>query len=76
MVNGGATIGATFTLCVSASAQALYYRALPREAAPPVCRRSATRHPWNSLLFLLPLLAAYEGGILWLGGTVASKTSN
>lgn len=30
---------------------------------------SATRHPWNSLLFLLPLLAAYEGGILWLGGT-------
>ena len=27
VVNGGATIGATFTLCVSASAQALYYRA-------------------------------------------------
>jgi hypothetical protein len=30
---------------------------------------SATRHPWPSLLFLLPLLAAYEGGVLWLGGT-------
>jgi membrane protease YdiL (CAAX protease family) len=28
----------------------------------------ATRHPWPSLLFLLPLLAAYEGGIFWLGG--------
>jgi membrane protease YdiL (CAAX protease family) len=28
----------------------------------------ATRHPWPSLLFLLPLLLAYEGGILWLGG--------
>lgn len=29
---------------------------------------SATRHPWASLLFLLPLLAAYEGGVLWFGG--------
>jgi membrane protease YdiL (CAAX protease family) len=29
----------------------------------------ATRHPWPCLLFLLPLLAAYEGGIIWLGGT-------
>jgi hypothetical protein len=29
----------------------------------------ATRHPWPSLLFLLPLLLAYEAGILWLGGT-------
>jgi hypothetical protein len=28
----------------------------------------ATRHPWPSLLLLLPLLAAYEGGIFWLGG--------
>ncbi|HKI34844.1 MAG TPA: CPBP family glutamic-type intramembrane protease [Gemmataceae bacterium] len=28
----------------------------------------ATRHPWPSLLFLLPLLVAYEGGIFWLGG--------
>jgi hypothetical protein len=30
---------------------------------------SATRHPWPNLLFLLPLLLAYEAGILWLGGT-------
>ena len=30
---------------------------------------TATRHPWPCLLFLLPLLAAYEGGVLWLGGT-------
>jgi hypothetical protein len=29
---------------------------------------AATRHPWPCLLFLLPLLAAYEGGVLWLGG--------
>lgn len=29
---------------------------------------SATRHPWPCLLFLLPLLLAYEGGVLWLGG--------
>jgi CAAX prenyl protease-like protein len=28
----------------------------------------ATRHPWPSLLFLLPLLAAYEAGIYYLGG--------
>jgi hypothetical protein len=28
----------------------------------------ATRHPWPSLLFLLPLLLAYEGGVVWLGG--------
>jgi membrane protease YdiL (CAAX protease family) len=28
----------------------------------------ATRHPWPSLLFLLPLLASYEAGIYCLGG--------
>jgi hypothetical protein len=28
----------------------------------------ATRHPWPCLLFLLPLLGAYEGGVLWVGG--------
>jgi hypothetical protein len=28
----------------------------------------ATRHPWPCLVFLVPLLAAYEGGLLWLGG--------
>jgi membrane protease YdiL (CAAX protease family) len=28
----------------------------------------ATRHPWSCFLFLLPLLAAYEGGVLLLGG--------
>jgi hypothetical protein len=26
---------------------------------------SATRHPWASLLFLTPLLAAYEAGVWW-----------
>jgi hypothetical protein len=30
---------------------------------------SATRHPWPCLLFVLPLLAAYEYGVLVLGGT-------
>jgi hypothetical protein len=28
----------------------------------------ATRHPWPSLLFVLPLLAAYEAGVIYLGG--------
>jgi membrane protease YdiL (CAAX protease family) len=28
----------------------------------------ATRHPWPCLLFLLPLLAAYEAGVYYLGG--------
>lgn len=28
----------------------------------------ATCHPWPCLLFLLPLLLAYEGGVLWFGG--------
>ena len=30
---------------------------------------SATKHPWPCFLFLLPFLTAYEGGVLWLGGT-------
>jgi Type II CAAX prenyl endopeptidase Rce1-like len=29
---------------------------------------ASTRHPWPCLLFLLPLLVAYEAGVLWLGG--------
>ncbi len=29
---------------------------------------AATRHPWPSLLFVVPLLLAYEGGVLCLGG--------
>ena len=29
---------------------------------------AATRHPWPCLLFLLPLLLAYEAGVIWLGG--------
>lgn len=37
---------------------------------------SATRHPWASLLFLTPLLAAYEGGVWWLGGDHASQVRN
>src|SRR5262249_55460996 len=28
----------------------------------------ATRHPWSCFLFLVPLLAAYEGGVWLLGG--------
>jgi hypothetical protein len=37
---------------------------------------SATRHPWPCLLFLLPLLAAYEGGVFWLGGAQAPAVRN
>lgn len=36
----------------------------------------ATRHPWSCLLFLAPLLAAYEGGVLWLGGDQAARLRN
>ena len=28
----------------------------------------ATRHPWPCLLFVLPILVAYEAGVLLLGG--------
>jgi membrane protease YdiL (CAAX protease family) len=28
----------------------------------------ATRHPWPSMVFVLPLMAAYEAGVLKLGG--------
>ncbi|HEV3203959.1 MAG TPA: CPBP family glutamic-type intramembrane protease [Gemmataceae bacterium] len=37
---------------------------------------TSTRHPWPCLLFLLPLLAAYEGGVLWLGGTQPEALRN
>ncbi len=29
---------------------------------------AATRHPWPCLVFLMPLLLAYEGGLFWYGG--------
>jgi membrane protease YdiL (CAAX protease family) len=37
---------------------------------------TATRHPWPCLLFLLPLLLAYEVGVLWLGGTQPDALRN
>jgi hypothetical protein len=37
---------------------------------------SATRHPWASLLFLTPLLAAYEGGVWWLGADSPNQFRN
>lgn len=36
----------------------------------------STRHPWSSVLLLAPLLAAYEGGVLWLGGDRATQLRN
>jgi hypothetical protein len=36
----------------------------------------STRHPWASLLFLVPLVAAYEAGVLWLGGDQADRLRN
>lgn len=36
----------------------------------------ATRHPWACLVFLLPLLAAYEGGIIFLGGNQPATLRN
>lgn len=37
---------------------------------------AATRHPWAGLVFLLPLLAAYELGVAWLGGPNALAYRN
>jgi hypothetical protein len=37
---------------------------------------ASTRHPWAGFLFLLPLLLAYEGGVLWLGGDQAARLRN
>jgi hypothetical protein len=37
---------------------------------------AATRHPWPCLLFLLPLLAVYEAGVLWLGGSQPETLRN
>lgn len=36
----------------------------------------ATRHPWPCLLFLLPLLIAYEAGVWWLGGAESEALRN
>ena len=36
----------------------------------------ATRHPWACLLFLLPLLIAYEVGVHWFGGTESHVLRN
>ncbi len=37
---------------------------------------SATRHPWPCLIFLVPLLAVYECGVIWLGGAAPEKLRN
>lgn len=37
---------------------------------------SATRHPWACLVFLLPLLLLYEGGVLAFGGSDPSALRN
>jgi membrane protease YdiL (CAAX protease family) len=36
----------------------------------------ATRHPWSCVLFVLPLLAAYEAGVRWLGSAVLEEHRN
>lgn len=36
----------------------------------------ATRHPWACLLFLVPLLLAYELGVLWLASSHADALRN
>ncbi len=37
---------------------------------------SSTRHPWACLLFLGPLLVAYESGVLWLSGEHSDRLRN
>jgi membrane protease YdiL (CAAX protease family) len=48
----------------------------PRRTPEPVPYSRATRHPWPCLLFLLPLLAAYEAGVVWIGGAHADAFRN
>jgi membrane protease YdiL (CAAX protease family) len=36
----------------------------------------ATRHPWPTLLIMLPLLIVYEAGVLWLGGAKPEMLRN
>jgi hypothetical protein len=36
----------------------------------------ATLHPWSCLIFVLPLLALYEGGVLWLGAAQPEALRN
>lgn len=43
---------------------------------PPRGYFAATRHPWPCLMFLIPLLLVYEGGILWLGGAQPDALRN
>ncbi|MGE3803681.1 MAG: CPBP family glutamic-type intramembrane protease [Gemmataceae bacterium] len=53
--------------------------AVPPITAVPAARYhylQATRHPWPSLLFLLPLLAVYECGVFWLGGSHPDEVRN
>jgi hypothetical protein len=42
----------------------------------PLGYLQATRHPWPCLVFLIPLLLAYEAGVLWLGGTQPDALRN
>jgi hypothetical protein len=37
---------------------------------------SATHHPWSSLIFVLPLLAFYECGVVWLGAAEPETVRN
>jgi hypothetical protein len=46
------------------------------ESPPTATYLTATRHPWPCLLFVLPLLAVYELGVLLLGGTQAMALRN
>jgi membrane protease YdiL (CAAX protease family) len=37
---------------------------------------AATRHPWACLIFLVPLVVAYEFGVAWIGGPNAIQFRN
>lgn len=47
-----------------------------RPYQPEVPYQRATRHPWPCFLFLLPLLVAYEAGVVWAGGAHADALRN
>src|SRR5581483_5626357 len=50
-------------------------RAVP-EGHPALPYWLATRHPWPSFLFIVPLLAVYEAGVVFLDGPRGDQVRN
>ena len=66
-------MGQASSLSFVGQAESLSHNPLP---ATLMTYLRATRHPWAGFLFLLPLLAAYEGGLFCLGGDQGVRLRN